>query len=86
VSIEQARLFIERVHRDDAFRERVLAEHDVDARMELIRGEGFDCTAEEIAGVLVVLADAMLDSVVGGGATQGPSEDMPTDWDPFHPN
>jgi predicted ribosomally synthesized peptide with nif11-like leader len=88
VSIEQAKLFIARVHTDDAFRARVLATPELDARMELIHREGFDCTAEEIAGVLGVLADATLEDVVAAGgapAQQGPRPDA--GWpDGYHPN
>ena len=36
---------------DEAFRARVMAEDDVDARMALIGAEGFDCSAEEIASL-----------------------------------
>lgn len=84
MSIEQARLFIARVHVDDDFRVRVLAEADVDRRMQLIRREGFDCTAEEIAAALLQLSTDVLEGVRGGGT-------MPVDpsigtWDVFHPN
>lgn len=88
MSIEQAKLFIARVHADDAFRARVLATRDVDARMELIHGEGFDCTAEEIAGVLGVLADSTLQDVVAGDGTPAPQGPRPdADWPQgYHPN
>ncbi len=88
MSIEQARRFIERVHADDEFRARVLAEQDVDARMQLIRSEGFDCTAEEIAGVLVALADATLENVLGGGGAPAPDGPTPGAAWPhgYHPN
>ncbi len=88
MSIEQARRFIERVHADDEFRVRVLAEQDVDARMELIRSEGFDCTAEEIAAVLVALADARLENVGGGRGAPAPNGPGPAAAWPhgFHPN
>jgi predicted ribosomally synthesized peptide with nif11-like leader len=66
MSARQARLFIERAHHDDAFRARVLALHDVEERMALIQREGFDCTAEEISGLLDRLGDAHLESVRGG--------------------
>lgn len=87
LSIEQARLFIERVNTDDAFRLKVLAERDVDARMDLIRSEGFDCTAEEIAGVLVAMAGAAFAGAVGRGAA--PAERRPEAggmWDTYRPN
>ena len=63
MSIEQARLFIQRVHNDDDFRARILAEADVDLRMQLIRREGFDCTAEEIAAALLAMSAAMLEGM-----------------------
>ena len=66
MSARQARLFIERVHRDDAFRARVLSLHDVDERMALIRREGFDCIAEEISELLDRLGDAQLEAIRGG--------------------
>jgi len=66
MSTDQARLFIQRVHADDAFRARVLAEEDADDRMALIRAEGFDCSAEEIAALLFALSDAQLEGIHGG--------------------
>ncbi len=88
MSIEQAKLFIARVHADDAFRARVLATRDVDARMELIHGEGFDCTAEEIAGLLGVLTDAALQDVVAGSDAPMPEGPQPDAGWPqgYHPN
>lgn len=85
MSIEQARRFIERVHVDDEFRARVLAESDVDKRMALIRSEGFDCTAEEIAAALVALSTDVLEGVSGGGGSP-PVYTPEPDWDVFHPN
>lgn len=66
MSTDQARLFIQRVQADNAFRTRVLAEEDVDARMALIRAEGFDCSAGDIAALLVALSDAHPQSIRGG--------------------
>jgi predicted ribosomally synthesized peptide with nif11-like leader len=84
VSIEQARRFIERVHVDDEFRARVLAEADVDMRMALIRSEGFDCTAEEIAAALVALSTETLEGIFGGDTPSVYTSDP--GWDIFHPN
>ena len=66
MSGDQAKAFIERMKSDEAFRAKVMAEEDVEARMALISAEGFDCSAEEI-GALQELGDAELDAVAGGG-------------------
>jgi predicted ribosomally synthesized peptide with nif11-like leader len=73
MSAAQARMFIERVHRDAGFRARVMALADVDERMALIRGEGFDCSAAEISGLLDRLGHARLEAV--GGGLMGPPHD-----------
>ena len=65
MSKEAAKAFVEKMKSDEAFRDRMLAEEDVDARMALIGAEGFDCSAEEI-GALQELGDAELDGVAGG--------------------
>jgi len=56
---------------DEAFRARVMAEDDVNARMALIGAEGFDCSAEEIAS-LQELTEAELSGAVGGGGGTPP--------------
>ena len=66
MSEDQAKAFVEKMKSDEAFRVRVMAEEDVEARMALIVAEGFDCSAAEI-GVLQELGDAELDGVAGGG-------------------
>ena len=66
MSAEQAKAFVEKMKSDEAFRERVMAEEDVEARMALIGAEGFDCSAEEIAA-LQELSEAELSGAVGGG-------------------
>jgi predicted ribosomally synthesized peptide with nif11-like leader len=48
MSVEHAKAFIERMKTDDAFRERVMAIEDAAGRIACIRGEGYDCTVEEI--------------------------------------
>ena len=65
MSEDRARAFVEKMKSDDAFRDKVMAEEDVEARMALIGAEGFDCSAEEI-GALQELGDAELDGVAGG--------------------
>jgi hypothetical protein len=75
------------VHADDEFRVRVLAEEDVEARMELIRSEGFDCTADEIAGVLFTMAEALYDGVAEDDVAPRDLEPgAGLAWDVFHPN
>ena len=66
MSKKAAQELIEKMKRDEAFRERVMAVEDVEARMALIGAEGFDCSAEEI-GALQELGEAELSGVVGGG-------------------
>ena len=66
MSEEQAKAFVEKMRSDDAFRAKVMAEEDVEARMALIGAEGFDCSAEEI-GALQELGEAELGRAVGGG-------------------
>ena len=66
MSAEQAKACVEKLKSDEAFRARVMALEDVDARMALIAAEGFDCSAEEI-GALQELRDADLSGVAGGG-------------------
>jgi len=66
MSSEQAKACLEKLKSDEAFRARVMAAGDVDARMALIAAEGFACSAAEI-GSLQELADAELSAVGGGG-------------------
>ena len=69
-----AQAFIEKMKTDEAFRERVMAVEDVDARMALIGAEGFDCSAEEI-GALQELSEADLSGSVTGGEVPGTGDD-----------
>ena len=48
MSVEQAKAFIVRMKTDEAFREKVMAIEDAAGRIACIRGEGFECTEEEI--------------------------------------
>jgi predicted ribosomally synthesized peptide with nif11-like leader len=66
MSVEQARLFIERMKSDEAFAKRVLAIEDVAARLACIQSEGFDCSEAEIKGVSGELSDEELDRAAGG--------------------
>ena len=51
MSVEQAKAFIERMKTDEAFREKVMAIEDKEARIACIQAEGFECTEEEINSV-----------------------------------
>ena len=62
MSVEQAKAFIERMKADDAFREKVMSIEDAAGRIACIRGEGFECTAEEINDEAQIAPDA-----AGGG-------------------
>jgi predicted ribosomally synthesized peptide with nif11-like leader len=48
MSLEQAKAYIEKIKSDTAFRERVMAIGDIEARMALVKEAGFNCTADEI--------------------------------------
>ena len=62
------RALIERMKSDEAFRERVLAVAGADARLELVRAEGFDVTAEHLAAEAAMLTDEDLLQAVGAGS------------------
>ena len=66
MSVEQAKACVERMKTDEAFRARVMATEDVPGRMELIKAEGFDCSAEDILS-LQELGEVELDEVVAAG-------------------
>lgn len=66
MSLDQARLFIERMKSDEAFAKRVLAIEDVAGRLACIQGEGFDCSEAEIKEVAGELSDEELDGASGG--------------------
>ena len=70
MSKEAAQAFIEKMKSDEAFRAKVTAGEDVAAKMAIITGEGFDCSAEEI-GAVQELGDAELDGVAGGKPNPG---------------
>ncbi len=66
MSIESARLFMERMKKDEEFRNRVIAGEDNEARLTLVKSEGFDFTKDELLAVHGELSDAELDEVAGG--------------------
>jgi predicted ribosomally synthesized peptide with nif11-like leader len=65
MSVEQARLFIERMKSDEAFAKRVMAIEDVAGRLACIQSEGFACNEAEIKEVSGELTDAELDAAAG---------------------
>jgi predicted ribosomally synthesized peptide with nif11-like leader len=66
MSIEQARLFIERIKSDAVFRERVTEMDQPPARLAYIQSEGFQCSEKEINEVACELSDEDLDTATGG--------------------
>ncbi|MFA6004629.1 MAG: Nif11-like leader peptide family natural product precursor [Elusimicrobiota bacterium] len=48
MSKDQVKAFIEKMKSDTAFRKRILAVEGLDARMALIKKEGFDCKVDDI--------------------------------------
>jgi predicted ribosomally synthesized peptide with nif11-like leader len=66
MSKESAKLLIEKLKNDEEFRNRILAEEDLDERLKLIKDSGFDCTVEEIEAEQAELSDDELDNVSGG--------------------
>ena len=74
MSEEQAKACVEKLKSDEAFRARVMAVEDVDARMALIGAEGFDCSVAEI-GALQELSEADLSGSVTGGEVPGTGDD-----------
>ena len=66
MSMEQAKLFMERMAKDEAFRTRIMAVDDVAERMQLVKTEGYDCTSEEIKTMFQELSDAAVEGASGG--------------------
>jgi predicted ribosomally synthesized peptide with nif11-like leader len=66
MSIESARLFIEKLKNDQEFAQKALACTDAEERMRFEREAGFDFTASELKMAGQELSDNDLDSVSGG--------------------
>jgi predicted ribosomally synthesized peptide with nif11-like leader len=66
MSEQSAQAFIERIKSDAAFRDKVLAEAEPEARLALINAAGYDCSADDIAGLSGALSDADLGAVSAG--------------------
>ena len=67
MSHDATRELFERLKADTAFRDRVLAVKDPGERSALLRAEGFDCTAEEVAAHAAALDESELQGIVGAG-------------------
>ena len=66
MSMEQAKLFMERMAKDDAFRTRIMAVADVAERMKIVKAEGYDCTSEEIQKGGEAISDSAVEGVAAG--------------------
>ena len=66
MSLDQARLFIERMKSDVAFAKRIMAIEDVAERLACIESEEFECNEAEIKEVAGELSDKELDGAAGG--------------------
>ena len=51
MSLDKAKVFIEKMKSDVAFKERVLAIEDVAERFNFIKSEGFECSEAEVKEV-----------------------------------
>ena len=67
MSMEQAKLFIERMMKDEEFRTRIMAVDDVAERMKIVNAEGYDCTSEEIKTMSEDISDNSVVGIAGGG-------------------
>ena len=67
MSLEQAKLFIERMKTDEAFRNKIMTVEDVAERLQLAKTEGYDCTEEEINTVSAESSDGDLEGVSAAG-------------------
>ncbi len=66
MSIESAKKFKERLRNDKEWQEKVTAAKDKDARLEMVKAEGFDFTLAELDSVSGILDDKDLEDVSGG--------------------
>ena len=66
MSIESAKAYIERLKADEEFSERMKATEDKEARMTLVKAEGFDFSEDDIKAVASELSGDDLVYVEGG--------------------
>jgi len=64
MSIESAKAFLTRIDEDEAFKNKILAIEDVEARLACAKAEGYEFTREEVDGLAV-------EGAVGAGETGG---------------
>lgn len=69
MSIESAKLFIERMKTDENFAEKISLCKDEQDRSIVLKEEGFDFTALELSEAGTILSDDDLDGVAGGSRT-----------------
>jgi len=74
MSREAAQAFVERLNSDDAFRERMVAAGDNDARLRAAQEAGFDITADDLAELrrehrADELSEEDLQKIAGGMST-----------------
>jgi predicted ribosomally synthesized peptide with nif11-like leader len=66
MSLEQAKLFMEKMKTDEAFRAKIMSVQGVSERLQMANSEGYDFTEEEIKTVLAELGDAVVEGIAGG--------------------
>jgi len=66
MSIESAKLFIEKMKADEEFCKKVTACADTSSRMAFVKAAGFDFTAADIDGIRREMSDSELEKVAGG--------------------
>ncbi len=66
MSIESVKAFLEKMKTDKAFFDKVSACKDAAERMELVKAEGFDFTADELEKVKTELSTEDLEGISGG--------------------
>ncbi len=71
MSIESAKVFIEKMKTDPDFAKKVSTCKDSEARHSLVKSSGLDFTVEELKKVKSELSEADLDSVAGGCSLEG---------------
>ena len=71
MSQKATRAFIEKMKTDEVFRTKVMAIEDVAARARFINTEGFECSPEELKGMMTELTEGELAAAAGGRSGAG---------------
>jgi predicted ribosomally synthesized peptide with nif11-like leader len=66
MSIESARLFVDRMNTDEEFAQKVTECKDTESRIKFVKAAGFDFTVTEVKEVMGELSDEDLDQVTAG--------------------